>query len=265
MKFTHLCLLTVLLTPSVSGQEAPGIERLAFWAWETSAQLDRDLKAIDHEMAELPAIAATNTCLRVGFKTALTTGDNLHWLEVELPAETLTDTVVLAPAVAKAATAIVAGYGFPVRFVVEAFDAGGRATVVLDSIRITVFEDEAKICEAIRAGASGYLLKTAGAQLVAQAILEAANGGSPMSPSIASRVVSLLAKLMKPLPQKVALSPREQELLTLMVEGLTAKEIADRMNVSIHTTGTHTKKRFTKLEVHSQAASVARSLRDELV
>ena len=130
---------------------------------------------------------------------------------------------------------------------------------------LTVFEDETKICEAIRSGASGYLLKTAGAEIVAKAILEAAEGGSPMSPSIASRVVSLLAKLMQPMPQKVALSPREKELLTLMVEGLTAKEIAVRMSLSVHTTGTHTKNLFVKLAVHSRAAAVARALRDGLV
>jgi DNA-binding NarL/FixJ family response regulator len=130
---------------------------------------------------------------------------------------------------------------------------------------LTVFEDEGKICEAIRSGASGYLLKTAGAEGVLNAILEAANGGSPMSPSIASRVVSLLAKLMKPMPQKVSLSPREKELLTLMVEGLTAKEISVRMSLSVHTTGTHTKNLFVKLEVHSRAAAVARALRDGLV
>lgn len=130
---------------------------------------------------------------------------------------------------------------------------------------LTVFEDEGKICEAIRSGASGYLLKTAGAEGVANAILEAADGGSPMSPSIASRVVSLLAKLMQPMPQKVSLSPREKELLTLMVEGLTAKEISVRMSLSVHTTGTHTKNLFVKLEVHSRAAAVARALRDGLV
>ena len=130
---------------------------------------------------------------------------------------------------------------------------------------LTVFEDETKISEAIRSGASGYLLKTAGAEGVANAILEAHDGGSPMSPSIVNRVVSLLAKLMKPMPQKVALSPRENELLTLMVEGLTAKEIAVRMSASIHTTGTHTKNLFVKLEVHSRAAAVARALRDGLV
>ncbi len=130
---------------------------------------------------------------------------------------------------------------------------------------LTVFEDETKISEAIRSGASGYLLKTAGAGTVAEAIVEAANGGSPMSPPVASRVVSLLAKLMKPAAQQVSLSPRELELLALMVEGLTAKEIADRMGVSIHTTGTHTKNLFAKLDVHSRAAAVARALRDQLV
>ncbi len=68
---------------------------------------------------------------------------------------------------------------------------------------LTVFEDEDKIFEAIRSGASGDLLKTAGAEAVPKAIIEAKDGGSPMSPSIASPVVSLLAKLMRPMPQKV--------------------------------------------------------------
>ena len=130
---------------------------------------------------------------------------------------------------------------------------------------LTVFEDEAKISQAISAGASGYLLKTSRAETVADAIVEASEGGSPMSPKVASSVVQLLARLTKPAAQPVALSPREQALLALLVEGLTAKEIADRLNVSIHTTGTHTKNLFTKLGVHSRAAAVARALRDRLV
>lgn len=130
---------------------------------------------------------------------------------------------------------------------------------------LTVFEDEAKISQAISAGASGYLLKTSRAETVADAIVEVSQGGSPMSPKVASSVVQLLARLTKPAAQPVALSPREQALLALLVEGLTAKEIADRLNVSIHTTGTHTKNLFTKLGVHSRAAAVARALRDRLV
>lgn len=130
---------------------------------------------------------------------------------------------------------------------------------------LTVFEDEAKISQAISAGASGYLLKTSRAEDVVEAIIEASQGGSPMSPKVASSVVQLLARLTKPAVQPVALSPRELALLVLLVEGLTAKEIADRLSVSIHTTGTHTRNLFTKLGVHSRAAAVARALRDRLV
>jgi DNA-binding NarL/FixJ family response regulator len=130
---------------------------------------------------------------------------------------------------------------------------------------LTVFEDEEKISHAISAGASGYLLKTSRAETVADAILEASQGGSPMSPKVAASVVKMLAKLTKPAAQPISLSPREHELLALMVEGLTAKEIADRLQVSIHTTSTHTRNLFTKLGVHSRAAAVARALRDRLV
>lgn len=130
---------------------------------------------------------------------------------------------------------------------------------------LTVFEDEAKISQAISAGACGYLLKTSRAEDVAAAIVEAHQGGSPMSPKVAASVVKMLARLTQPTAEPVALSPRERELLALLVEGLTAKEIADRLNVSIHTTGSHTKNLFFKLGVHSRAAAVARALKERLV
>jgi DNA-binding NarL/FixJ family response regulator len=130
---------------------------------------------------------------------------------------------------------------------------------------LTVFEDQAKISQAISAGACGYLLKTARAEDVAAAIVDAHQGGSPMSPKVASSVVQMLASLTKPAAQPIALSPREHDLLKLLVEGLTAKEIADRLNVSIHTTSTHTRNLFSKLGVHSRAAAVARALKDRLV
>jgi DNA-binding NarL/FixJ family response regulator len=129
---------------------------------------------------------------------------------------------------------------------------------------LTVFEDEKKISAAISAGASGYLLKTARPEQIVEAIHEAARGGSPMSPLIASSVVKLLAKLTKPSPP-VSLSPREREMLSFIVEGLTAKEIADRLGVSIHTIDTHTRHLFKKLDVRSRAAAVARALRERMV
>jgi DNA-binding NarL/FixJ family response regulator len=130
---------------------------------------------------------------------------------------------------------------------------------------LTVFEDEAKIAQAISAGACGYLLKTSRPEQIAEAIIEASHGGSPMSPNVAAAVVKILARLTKPAASPVALSPRELDLLRLMVEGLTAKEIATRLDISIHTTDTHTRNLFTKLSVHSRAAAVARAMRDRLV
>jgi two-component system nitrate/nitrite response regulator NarL len=129
---------------------------------------------------------------------------------------------------------------------------------------LTVFEDEKKISDAIRAGASGYLVKTARPEQIVEAIHEAARGGSPMSPMIAASVVKLLANLTKA-AKPVSLSPREREMLALIVEGLSAKEIATRLDVSIHTADTHTRNLFKKLEVRSRAAAVARALRDRLI
>lgn len=133
MKFAHVWLIVNLLALGGSGQEARGVERLAFWSWGTSAQLKEELKVIDNELAKLPELAERSTSQRVGFKTGATTRENVRWLAVELAGEAVADTVVLSPALAKAATGVVAGYGFPVRFVLEVFDAKGEATVVLDA------------------------------------------------------------------------------------------------------------------------------------
>ncbi len=130
---------------------------------------------------------------------------------------------------------------------------------------LTVFEDEEKIAHAIRAGACGYLLKTATPAQIIEGIHEAARGGSPMSPKVAQNVIKLLARLTKPATSPVAMSPREQELLALMVKGLTAKEISDRLGIIIHTTDTHTRHLFAKLGVHNRASAVARAMRDRLI
>lgn len=130
---------------------------------------------------------------------------------------------------------------------------------------LTVFEDEAKISQAISAGACGYLLKTSTPDEIADAIIETFHGGSPMSPHVASSVVKLLARLTKPLTSAIALSPRELDLLRCMVDGLTAKEIAARLAISIHTADTHTRNLYGKLGVRSRAAAVASALRRRLL
>ncbi len=154
--------------------------------------------------------------------------------------------------------------GLPGRSGLEAMEDIIRLAPECRIVILTVFEDEKKISAAISAGASGYLLKTAVPTEIVDAIHEAEGGGSPMSPAVASSVVKLLAKLTRPM-KTVPLSPREQEILALIVDGQTTKEIADHLDVSVHTVDSHTRHLFKKLEVRSRAAAVARALRERLV
>jgi DNA-binding NarL/FixJ family response regulator len=179
-------------------------------------------------------------------------------------AETMLVTLKAAP-VAQRPDVLLLDVGLPGRSGLEIISDVHKLAPECRIVILTVFEDEEKISRAISAGASGYLLKTSRAELVVEAIHEAAQGGSPMSPKVAASVVKMLAKLTKPAAEPVSLSPREHDLLKLLVEGLTAKEIADRMQVSIHTTSTHTRNLFSKLNVHSRAAAVARALKDRMV
>ncbi len=140
------------------------------------------------------------------------------------------------------------------------FKAFSPATHV---IILTVFEDTDKIVRAICAGASGYLLKTSPAVQIASAIREVLTGGAPMTPQIARSVLSLFAKLAGPPPEQ-DLSQRERQTLELLVQGLTTKEIADHLALSIHTVDTHLRNVYRKLHVHSRASAVAKAMQAKL-
>jgi DNA-binding NarL/FixJ family response regulator len=139
-----------------------------------------------------------------------------------------------------------------------------RTTPTCKIIVVTVFEDEQKISHALTHGACGYLLKTSQGHEIIDAIRHAADGGAPMSPRVARRVLDILARLTKPVTD-IDLAPRERELLRCLVDGLTNKEIASRLDLSIHTITGYLRSLFTKLNVHSRAAAVARALKDRLV
>jgi two-component system nitrate/nitrite response regulator NarL len=154
--------------------------------------------------------------------------------------------------------------GLPGRSGLEVLEDVLRISPKCRVVILTVFEDETKISAAISAGACGYLLKTALPEEVVAGIHEAARGGSPMSPMIVASVVKLLAGLTKPSPT-VSLTSRERETLALIVEGLSAKETAKRLGVSVHTIDSHTRHLFKKLDVNSRAAAVARAMRERMV
>ena len=215
------------------------------------------------EISPIVWIVEDHDILRKNLQRLCAPARNLNCTEVFANAEALLLTLRQTPAAALPQVLLL-DVGLPGRSGLEALEDVIRLAPDCRVVILTVFEDERKISAAISAGASGYLLKTARPEQIVEAIHEAARGGSPMSPMIAASVVKLLAKLTKPM-SPVSLSPREREMLSLIVEGLTAKEIAERLGVSIHTIDTHTRHLFKKLDVRSRAAAVARALRERMV
>jgi DNA-binding NarL/FixJ family response regulator len=131
-------------------------------------------------------------------------------------------------------------------------------------IVLTVFDDREKIFNAICAGASGYLLKTATEERIAEALHEVLNGGAPMTASIAQKVLERFSQLAAPRGE-YGLTSREREILELMVEGLIKKEIADRLSLSYHTVDTHLRNIYGKLHVHNRSEAVGKAVKERLV
>ena len=132
----------------------------------------------------------------------------------------------------------------------------------------TVFEDDDKIFDAICAGASGYILKSTAPARLVEAIQEVMNGGSPMSPYIANRVLKLFQKLAPPSIQQdenQKLSTREKEILTLMTDGNNLHECAGKLFLSYETVRTYVKRIYKKLHVASATEAVAKAIRERLV
>lgn len=132
------------------------------------------------------------------------------------------------------------------------------------AIMLTVFDDYTNIMQALCSGASGYVLKTSSLETIIGAISEVMNGGAPMSPPIARAVLNLFTKFTPPPSVDHGLSPREKEVLQLLVQGLGNKEVADRLNLSPHTVDKHIRGIYDKLHVHSRSAAVAKAVQEKL-
>jgi DNA-binding NarL/FixJ family response regulator len=126
---------------------------------------------------------------------------------------------------------------------------------------LTVYEDTDKIFRALSAGASGYLLKRSSPAHLLDAIKEVHAGGSPMSSSIARKVVASFRKAAPVVENEIHLSPREQTVLDCLAKGLTYKQIADQLEISIDTIRTYLRRIYEKLHVQSRTEAVAKYLR----
>ncbi len=133
----------------------------------------------------------------------------------------------------------------------------------------TVFEDDERVFDSICAGASGYILKNQLNLKLIDAIREVQFGGSPMSPTIARKVLGKLQSIPQHVKPEAApdyqLSPREKEVLACIVNGLAYKMIADQLNISYETVRSHVKKIYEKLHVASLTEAVAKAINQRIV
>ena len=138
----------------------------------------------------------------------------------------------------------------------------------LDILVFTVSEEDDKVFSALKAGATGYILKTAKHQEIVAAIDEIKDGGSPMSPSIARKV---LREFQAPVVHEELqamispLSSRETGILELLYRGLNMTQLADQLCISPHTVHTHIKKIYSKLHVNSRSQAIYEAVQLNLI
>lgn len=129
-------------------------------------------------------------------------------------------------------------------------------------IMLTIFEDDERVFEAVKAGADGYLLKRTPGKDLVRGINEVLNGGAPISPTIAKKIMHMLA----PSTQKdEQLTKRELTVLKHLVDGHTIDQIAEMLFLSRHTVDTHTKNIYRKLHVHNRSSLTSKAIRNRLV
>ena len=154
----------------------------------------------------------------------------------------------------------------PGRNGIEATAAVRAAHPEIDVLMLTVFEDEDKIFAAVQAGASGYLLKDAGAEAIVDAVCEVSAGGAPTSPLVARKLLGYVREQSaRSADGDLGLTPREAEVLSLLVEDPSEADMAQALGISPHTVRSHVKNLYAKLRVHNRAQAVRVALRRGLV
>jgi DNA-binding NarL/FixJ family response regulator len=132
------------------------------------------------------------------------------------------------------------------------------------AIMLTVFEDSDNIFRAISAGASGYLHKSATLEEIISSLNGILVGGVPMNPHIARKILEMFSRL----PTSVTdygLTTREKEVLQLLVDGLSKRNISEKLFVSFHTVDTHLRNIYAKLQVNSRSGAIAKVLKEHVL
>lgn len=132
-------------------------------------------------------------------------------------------------------------------------------------LMLTVYDDDEMIFNALCAGACGYLLKKTPPARLIECLTEAMDGGAPMSPEVARRVIKLFREIRPPDKSDYKLTPHELRLLKLLVEGHNYQTAATAQGVKVTTVAFHMRNIYEKLQVHSKSEAVSKALRNRLV
>ena len=128
-----------------------------------------------------------------------------------------------------------------------------------DIIILTVYEDDSRIFESLRAGASGYILKKSSLDQILDAIRDVNSGGAPMTPIIAKKVLNYFSETPEE-QEDFNLTKREKEILHELVNGLSYKKISDTLYISLDTVRSHIKNIYQKLHVNSKSEAILKAL-----
>ena len=158
--------------------------------------------------------------------------------------------------------AVLVDLGLPDGSGVDIIRAADAADWPCDALVVTVFGDEARVIDAIRAGAKGYVLKNDRLEDIGHRLRTVLQGGSPISPQIARYLLALVPRgtsedETRDLPNGINLTAREQDILRLISRGFKRQEVADKLQITLGTVGTHVNNVYRKLEVSSNTEAVA--------
>lgn len=132
-------------------------------------------------------------------------------------------------------------------------------------LMLTVFDDNDKILSAICLGADGYLLKSTPLEKIIEAVKDVLNGGAPLTPTIAKKILNIIPRTTLSVKEEEELSPKEKEILQLMVQGYSYKMIAGTLNKSIETVRYQIKAIYRKLQVGSMSEAIIKTINKKLL
>ncbi len=149
---------------------------------------------------------------------------------------------------------------------IEAVRQIKKFNAAITIIMQTIFEDEERVFSSLLAGASGYLTKDAPPLSIIEAVQDAYKGGTPMTPSIAKKIIQQFQLQNKIVSNETYnLTGKETEVLRLLADGLSYKMIADKLSMGYDTVHTHIKSIYRKLHVASMGEAISKAIRGKII